>query len=37
MSDHMSRRQLTRVVIGAISLAILTCVATFTAARYFVA
>jgi hypothetical protein len=37
MSDHVSRKQLNRIVVGAISLLILTCVATFAAARYFVA
>jgi hypothetical protein len=37
MSDHVSRKQLKRIVVGAISLLILTCVATFAAARYFVA
>ena len=37
MSDHVSRKQLKRIMVGAISLLILTCMATFAAARYFVA
>jgi hypothetical protein len=37
MSDHVSRRQLKRIMFGAISLLILTCMAMFAAARYFVA
>jgi uncharacterized protein YneF (UPF0154 family) len=37
MSDHVSRRQLKRIMVGAISLLILTCMAMFAAARYFVA
>jgi len=37
MSDHVRRRQLKRVMVGAISLLILTWVATFAAVRYFVA
>jgi hypothetical protein len=37
MSDHVSRRQLKRIMVGAISLLILTCMATFAVARYFVA
>jgi len=37
MGDHVSRKQLKRIMVGAISLLILTCVATFAAARYFVA
>jgi hypothetical protein len=37
MSDHVSRRQLKRIMVGAISLQILTCMATNAAARYFVA
>jgi len=37
MSDHVSRKQLKRIMVRAISLLILTCVATFAAARYFVA
>ncbi len=37
MSDHVSRKQLKRIMVSAISLLILTCVATFAAVRYFVA
>jgi len=37
MSDHVSRRQLTRIMAGAISLLILTCMSTFAVAHYFVA
>lgn len=34
MSDHVNRRQLSRITAGAILLLIFTCMATFAAARY---
>jgi len=37
MSDHVGRRRLKRIMVGAILLLILTCVATFAVVRYFVA
>ena len=37
MSDHVGRKRLKRIMIGAISLLVLTCLATFAVARYFVA